>query len=85
MTLGKCINALKDGKMIPYRESKLTRSITEYFTDSYKVYMIAHINRNLEMFHENVKVLEYAAVSTKIKTINLGVNPSIVKSARKRF
>lgn len=29
--------------------------------------MIAHLNRSGQMFHENANVLEYAALSTRIK------------------
>jgi hypothetical protein len=47
--------------------------------------MIAHINRSGAMFHENVKVLEYAAVSTNVKLLNPITNPSIMKSARKKI
>jgi hypothetical protein len=58
----------------------------EYFKPCYKIYMIAHLNRSGQMFHENVNVLEYAAVSTQIKhmSINFKKNPSIAKSMRKR-
>jgi hypothetical protein len=46
--------------------------------------MIAHINRSGEMFHENVNVLEYAAVSTNVKHLNFQMNKSLFKSAKKR-
>lgn len=84
LVLGKCIHAFRDGAIIPFRESKLTRALTEYFTPRYKIYMIAHINRSGEMFHENLKVLEYAALSTQVKQFNPNVNKSIAKSARKK-
>lgn len=35
------------------------------------------------MFHENINVLDYAAVSTKVKHINADKNPSIMKSVAK--
>lgn len=58
----------------------------EYFKPAYKIYMIAHLNRSGQMFHENVNVLEYAAISTQIRHLqpNLKKNPSIAKSIRKR-
>jgi len=37
------------------------------------------------MFHENVNVLEYAAVSTQVKQLNPHLNYSIVKSAHKKI
>ena len=56
----------------------------EYFKPTYKIFMIAHLNRSGEMFHENVNVLEYAAISTQVKPINLSKNKSIAKSIRKK-
>lgn len=46
--------------------------------------MIAHINRSGEMFHQNLNVLQYAAVSMTIKHFNAQMNRSILKSARQR-
>ena len=51
----------------------------------YKIIMIAHLNRSQNMIHENLKVLEYAAINKKIKPLNMNLNPSIVKSARKLY
>jgi len=84
LVLGKCIHAFRDGKVIPYRESKLTKVLSEFFYPEYKIFMVTHINRSGEMFHENVNVLEYAAVSTKVKHLNIHMNKSLYKSAKKR-
>ncbi len=46
--------------------------------------MVAHINRSGEMFHENINVLEYAAVSMTVRHLNPQVNRSLLKSARKK-
>lgn len=85
LSLGRCIQAFKEGSIIPFRESKLTKALMEYFGINFKVYMIAHLNRSITMFHENLKVLEYAALTKKIKPLNMNLNPSIVKSARKNY
>ena len=85
LVLGKCIHAFKDRSIIPYRESKLTRMLTEYFTESYKIFMIAHINRSGEMFHENVNVLEYASLTMNVKYANPHKNRSIMKSVKKKI
>ena len=55
----------------------------EYFKPNYKIFMITHINRTGKMFHENINVLDYSAVSTKVKHINPEKNPSIMKSIAK--
>ena len=83
--LGKCIHAFRDNTIIPFRECKLTKALSEYFNPSYKIYMIAHLNRSGDMFHENIKVLEYAAVSSQVRQLNPHMNQSIMKSARKRM
>ena len=51
LALGKCLHAFRDGTMVPFRESKLTKLLCEYFGSHYKIFMIAHINRTGEMFH----------------------------------
>lgn len=84
LVLGRCIHAFRDHNVVPYRESKLTRALAEYFNSLYKIYMVAHINRSGEMFHENINVLEYAAVSMTVRHLNPQMNRSILKSARKK-
>jgi hypothetical protein len=37
------------------------------------------------MIHENLNVLEYSAINIKIKPLNMNLNPSIVKKARKQY
>ena len=67
---------------IPYRESKLTRVLIEYFTAKVQVLMIANISQAQEHFHENMKVLDYAIMAKDIRhcsTIN-----SIMKSKSKK-
>lgn len=51
LVLGKCIHAFRDGTCVPFRESKLTKVLCEYFNPKSKIFMIAHINRSGEMFH----------------------------------
>ena len=73
-TLGRCIKALGDqkeegGLMIPFRESKLTKALAEYFTDQYSVCMIVCINpkEDTESLADTKKVLEYAAIAKKVE------------------
>ena len=51
LVLGKCIHAFRDGERLPFRESKLTLALMEYFKPNYKIFMITHINRTGKMFH----------------------------------
>lgn len=58
----------------------------EYFGINFKVYMIAHLNRSIGMLHENLKVLEYAALTKKqLKPLNMTLNQCIAKSAKKNY
>lgn len=85
LVLGQCLTAFRDGGFLPYRRSKLTTALMEYFKPPYKIYMVAHLNRSGQMFHENLNVLEYAAISTSINHLypNYAKNPSIAKSLKK--
>jgi len=85
LVLGQCLTAFRDGEYIPYRRAKLTQVLMEYFKPSYKIFMVAHLNRSGLMFHENFNVMEYASLSTEIHHLqpNMAKNPSIAKSVRK--
>ncbi len=72
LCLGRCLQALKQrgtnsNIVIPYRESKLTKTLIQYFNYSYKICMIAHLNKKKDLLYENVKVLEYAAIAKDIQ------------------
>ena len=84
LTLGKCIHAFRDRAPTPFRECKLTKLLAEYFGEDFKIFMIAHINRTGEMFHENLNVLDYASIGTRVKHMNNFVNQSIAKSQKKK-
>lgn len=77
LCLGRCIKALNENPdsnlPIPYRDSKLTRVLIEYFANKVEVLMIANINQSQTCFHENMKVLDYAVLAKDIRhcsTIN---------------
>lgn len=75
--LGRCIQALgekHDKRQIPFRESKLTRILQEYFTDQNNLLMIANVSLNLLNLEENIKVLEYASVARQIRLHNRNDN-----------
>lgn len=71
LTLGRCIKSLGEqkeegGAMIPFRESKLTKALSEYFTNEFKISMILTVNpvKNLS---DTKKVLEYAAIAKSVE------------------
>lgn len=68
LSLGNCIRALRNGdESIPYRDSKLTRVLREYFVDRNHVIMIVHLHPGLSYFDENINVLKYAAIGLEAK------------------
>jgi hypothetical protein len=75
LTLGRCLKSLNEqkedlSKTIPFRESKLTKCLAEYFTTQYKLYMIVTVNPSEACFNETRKVLEYSALAREIKYLN---------------
>ena len=73
LVLGRCLKALKDGggpsNVVPYRDSKLTRILYEYFHEENNLRMIANINPRIADFEESMRVLNYAAIAKDIQPI----------------
>jgi hypothetical protein len=67
--LRKCFLALKKKKRVPFRESKLTHFLKEYFKDDKSISIIININPCQADFEETLQVLEYANVAKKIELI----------------
>lgn len=87
LCLGRCIKALNeqpDGQNpnIPYRESKLTKVLIEYFAAKTEVLMIANVNQHQSCYHENMKVLDYAVLAKDIRHCVVGSH-IIPKSSQK--
>ncbi len=60
MTLNKCINAMTRGKLVPYRESKLTMLLCSYFNSPFNlITMIANINPHVVDYEETLRVLNF--------------------------
>lgn len=71
LTLGRCIKSLGEQKsegslMIPFRESRLTKALAEYFTDQYLITMIITVNPQGSSISDTKKVLEYAAIAKSV-------------------
>lgn len=73
--LGKCLEAMKHNsvstqkKMVPFRESKLTKLFCEYFQGDQNIIMITNINPRKEDFEETVRALNYSCIAKEIKPI----------------
>ncbi|XP_028916356.1 kinesin-like protein KIF20B isoform X2 [Ornithorhynchus anatinus] len=72
LTLGKCINALKNSQQsklqqhVPFRESKLTHYLQGFFSGKGKIFMIVNINQSCSAYDETLNVLKFSAVAQKV-------------------
>jgi len=87
LVLGRCLKSLKDNQgthiqssVVPYRDSKLTRILYEYFHEENNLRMIANINPRQVDFEESMRVLNYAAIAKDIQPIK-----SRIDNTRKIF
>ncbi|XP_010132581.1 PREDICTED: kinesin-like protein KIF20B [Buceros rhinoceros silvestris] len=81
LTLGKCINALKNcqqSKMqqhIPFRESKLTHFLQGFFTGRGKINMIVNISQCASAYDETLSVLKFSAIAQKVLVMDTTILP----------
>ncbi|NXO34295.1 KI20B protein, partial [Locustella ochotensis] len=81
LTLGKCINALKNCQQsklqqhIPFRESKLTHFLQGFFTGKGKVYMIVNISKCASAYEETLNVLKFSAIAQKVLVMDTSILP----------
>ena len=70
-TLGSCINILSDknknGKFIPYRDSKLTRLLKDSLGGNILTVMLVCVSPAIESYEESISSLNYATKAKKIK------------------
>ncbi|NWU12485.1 KI20B protein, partial [Cephalopterus ornatus] len=81
LTLGKCINALKNCQQsklqqhIPFRESKLTHFLQGFFSGKGKVYMIVNISQCASVYDETLNVLKFSAIAQKVLVMDTSILP----------
>ncbi|XP_064286890.1 kinesin-like protein KIF20B isoform X2 [Passer domesticus] len=81
LTLGKCINALKNYQQsklqqhIPFRESKLTHFLQGFFSGKGKVYMIVNISKCASAYEETLNVLKFSAIAQKVLVMDTSILP----------
>jgi hypothetical protein len=72
LALGNCINALgqdyKEGKYVPYRNSKLTRLLKDSLGGNCKTVMIANVSPSSFSYEDSYNTLNYANRAKNIKT-----------------
>ncbi|XP_029576147.1 kinesin-like protein KIF20B [Salmo trutta] len=90
MTLGKCINTLRQSQQsklpqhVPFRESKLTHYLQGFFCGRGKACMIVNVNQCASMYDETLNVLKFSAVAQKVVVLTTKTVPHLVtkRSAR---
>lgn len=86
--LGKCMEALKynstyiNKRLVPFRESKLTKIFQEYFQGDQNIIMITNINPRKEDFEETLRALNYSCIAKEIKPIKSRI---VINPMRKRI
>uniref|UniRef100_A0A4W5RQN8 Kinesin-like protein n=1 Tax=Hucho hucho TaxID=62062 RepID=A0A4W5RQN8_9TELE len=83
MTLGKCINALRQSQQsklpqhIPFRESKLTHYLQGFFCGRGKACMVVNINQCASVYDETLSVLKFSAVAQKVVVLTTKTVPHL--------
>ncbi|XP_060582779.1 kinesin-like protein KIF20A [Ruditapes philippinarum] len=74
LTLGRCIETLRhnqahkeNSRIIPFRESKLTRLFQNFFVGQGKAAMIVNVNQLASMFDETMHVFKFSAIASKVE------------------
>lgn len=73
MTLRSCIEILREnqingtGKIVPYRDSKLTHLFKNFFEGDGQVRMIVCVNPRKDDFDETIQVMKFAEITQEVK------------------
>lgn len=81
--LGNCINAIADKKHIPFRDSKLTRILTNCMSGNSKTTLIACISPSLIQYEETLLTLMFASRATSVSTL-VKVNEEIMTQIKQK-
>lgn len=84
MVLGRCFQALKNNQVIPFRDSKLTRLLSEFFKHESRIKIITNINPREADFSESLRVLNYASLAKEMKLIQSSLRSMRVDSNIKK-
>ncbi|XP_059138527.1 kinesin-like protein KIF20B isoform X2 [Physella acuta] len=76
MTLGRCIETLRHNqlhkdqqKLVPFRDSKLTRLLQNFFNGSGRAAMIVNVSQCATMFDDTLHVFKFSAIAKQVKYI----------------
>lgn len=71
MVLGRCLNSLVKENIPPFRESNLTRILSNYLTTSCDIKMITTIRLRKEDFTETMGALNFSLAAKKVKHLKI--------------
>ncbi|XP_059138525.1 kinesin-like protein KIF20B isoform X2 [Physella acuta] len=76
MTLGRCIETLRHNqlhkdqqRLVPFRDSKLTRLLQNFFNGSGRAAMIVNVSQCATMFDDTLHVFKFSAIAKQVKYI----------------
>ncbi|XP_055887228.1 kinesin-like protein KIF20B [Biomphalaria glabrata] len=76
MTLSRCIETLRHNQMhrdkprlVPFRESKLTRLLQNFFNGSGRASMIVNVSQCPQMFDDTLHVFQFSAIAKQVKYV----------------
>ncbi|RUS87490.1 hypothetical protein EGW08_004744, partial [Elysia chlorotica] len=74
MTLGRCIETLRHNqlhrdqqRLVPFRDSKLTRLLQNFFNGHGKAAMIVNVSQAASMFDDTLHVFKFSAIAKEVK------------------
>ncbi|GFR60097.1 kinesin-like protein [Elysia marginata] len=74
MTLGRCIETLRHNqlhrdqqRLVPFRDSKLTRILQNFFNGCGKAAMIVNVSQAASMFDDTLHVFKFSAIAKEVK------------------
>ena len=66
---GICFINRENSRIIPFRESKLTRLFQNFFVGQGKAAMIVNVNQLASMFDETMHVFKFSAIASKVRQV----------------
>ncbi|GFO47821.1 kinesin-like protein [Plakobranchus ocellatus] len=74
MTLGRCIETLRHNqlhrdqqRLVPFRDSKVTRILQNFFNGFGKAVMIVNVSQAASMFDDTLHVFKFSAIAKQVK------------------
>lgn len=70
-------------RLVPFRDSKLTRLLQNYFNGSGRAVMIVNVSQSASMFDDTLHVFKFSAIAKQVKHIEKPPEPPKKQKERK--